>query len=378
LLGNEMKRTGIHAVPANERILSVDVLRGFDMFWLVGGTGLALAIVRLCGEPCRSLLLPQFDHAKWIGFTFYDLIFPLFVFIVGMSLVFSLGTLLRDKGRWAAYKRMIRRATLLYLLGLFYYGGLSYPWSEIRWLGVLQRLALCYFFAGLLFCHLSTRGLVVACAAILLGYWALLGFVPVPGHDAIPWAQGENWATYIDAHFLPGRKHEGVWDANGILGTAPAVGTCLLGVLAARLLQNASTPDKHKVIYLVAGGAVMAALGWLWHIEFPVIKKIWTSSYVLVAGGYSCMLLGFFYLILDVWKIRWWTAPLVWIGANPLTIYLARNIADFNKLADRFVGGSLAASLRPDVAYLFQMLVSLALSLALVGFLYRKRIFLRV
>jgi predicted acyltransferase len=361
-----------------DRVMSVDVLRGFDMFWLVGGTGFMMAVVRLCGEPLRGRLLPQFEHPKWMGFTFYDTIFPLFVFVVGMSVVFSLAKLLREKGKAAAYRRILRRAVLMFLLGLFYAGGMTNPISDIRWLGVLQRLALCYLFAGILFCHLSWRGLLAVCVAFLLGYWALLCFVPLPGHDAVMWTETDNWANYLDALFLPGRKHNGAWDPEGLLSTFPAVSTCLLGVLAAQFLLNESTAPSRKVLYLVGGGLLMAAAGALWGLQFPIIKKIWTSSYVLAAGGYSLTLLGLFYLVVDVWKIRWWTAPFIWIGMNPLTIYLVRNMVDFNKLALRFTGGSLSGSVSEDMAYFLQMTVSLALSILLVRFLYRKRIFLRV
>lgn len=370
--------SAIHAVPKEERIVSVDVLRGFDMFWLVGGTGLFLAIGRLFPEPLRGFMLEQLDHAEWIGFTFYDLIFPLFIFVTGMSIVFSLGKLLREQGRAVAYQRILRRFILLYLLGVLYYGAMNHPWSEIRWLGVLQRIALCYLVAAILFCHLNTRGLVAVCAAILVAYWILLAFVPLPGHTGISWDVGQNWACYIDEHVLPGRKHNGTWDPEGLLSTLPAVCTCLLGVFASHVLLAKNVTSKRKLAAFFFGGAAMVVAGFLWGLHFPVIKKIWTSSYVLVAGGYSFILVGIFYLAVDLWKSRWWTLPFIWIGSNALTIYLARNFVDFNEFANRFVGGSLQASVSEDIAYLLQMIVSLGLSLLVVRFLYRNKIFLRV
>jgi predicted acyltransferase len=266
----------------------------------------------------------------------------------------------------------------MYILGVFYYGGMNHVWGEIRWLGVLQRLALCYLFAGLLYCHLKVRGMIAVCAALLIGYWILLAFVPVPGATAVSWEKGENWATYIDAHFLPGTKHEGTWDAEGLLSTIPAVSSCLLGVFAAMLLANKTLTDQKKVLYFVGIGAALAAVGGVWGLGFPIIKMIWTSSYALLAGGLSFIALGVLYLLVDVWKLRAWAKPFIWIGANPLTIYLARNMFDFNKLADRFVGGSIQATLGPDWGYLARMIVSLGLSLLVVRFLYVKKIFLRV
>jgi predicted acyltransferase len=358
--------------------VSVDALRGFDMFWLIGGTGLALAIVRLCGPRARQVLLPQLDHREWGGCTFYDCIFPLFVFVVGMSVVFSLERIKAERGLSAAYARIIRRFVLLFALGLFYYGGFRNAWPNIRLLGVLQRLALCYLLTAILYCHLKPRTMVLICAGILVGYWALLSFVPVPGSGAVGTAETANWARYIDERFLPGRKHEGAWDNNGLLSTLPAVASCMIGLFAALLTKDQAVSQKRKVVVLLFGGAAMAALGWLWGLQLPVIKKLWTSSYVLVTGGYSLMLLGAFYLVVDVWHFEWWARPLIWIGANPLTIYMARNVADFNRFAERFVGGDIAAAVPPDVAYLFSTTLSLTLSMIVVRFLYRRRIFIRV
>jgi predicted acyltransferase len=361
-----------------ERVVSVDVLRGFDMFWLIGGTGVALALARLCPPGLRDMLLPQFEHAPWAGFRFYDLIFPLFVFMVGMSLVFSLGKRLEREGRWSAYRRLLRRGLLLFLMGLFYYGGLRNRWPDIRLLGVLQRLALCYLAGGILFIHLKPRGLIAACAVLLLGYWALLSFVPVPGVGGTSFAEGENWANYIDKQWLPGHKHDGEWDPEGLLSTLPAIGSCLLGVLAALLLGKGDVRPSRKVLCFVGGGALMVAVGFLWGLQFPVIKKIWTSSYVLVAGGYSFMLLGVLYVVVDVWKFRRWALPLLWIGANPLTIYMAKNILDFNQLGERFVGGDVKAFAGEQYGYLLYTLASLTLTLAVVRFLYNRKIFLRL
>lgn len=364
--------------PKQERIVCVDVLRGFDMFWLVGGSGVALAVARFLPEPLKTAISDQFEHVDWAGFRFYDLIFPLFLFIVGMSVVFSLGTLVANQGRAQAYRRILRRFVLMFLLGVLYSGGMTHVWPEIRWLGVLQRLALGYLFAGLLFCHLNWRGLLNVCVVLLLAYWALLSFVPLPGHTTVSWERGENWACYLDAMYLPGRLHDGGWDPEGLLSTIPAIATALLGTLSAQFLISPRFSPMRKFTCFMAAGIAMAAAGYLWGLQFPVIKKIWTSSYVLVAGGYSVLLLGLFYLIVDIWQIRWWTAPFVWIGINPLTIYLLRNFMDFNKFAERFVGGSVAAAVGTDGAYLLQTSVSLALSILVVWYLNRKRIYLRV
>ena len=365
-----------HLAPA--RIVSVDVLRGFDMFWLVGGAGVALGIGRMLGSPFKEVVLRQFEHAKWEGFYFYDLIFPLFVFLAGMSIVFSMSRTIRERGRGPALTRLAKRCAIMFLLGILYSGGLMNPWPEVRLMGVLQRIALSCLFAGILFCFFDWRGLAAILVAILLGYWALLSFVPLPGQDAISWAEGENWACWLDAQFLPGHKHYDTYDPEGILSTLPAVGTCLLGVLAGFAMTSMKISPAKKAAGFFLAGAALTILGYAWGYQCPVIKKIWTPTYVCVAGGYSLLLLAAFYYVVDVLEVRWWIAPFVWIGVNPLTIYLARNLVEFNKISERFVGGSVAAWAGTDGGYLLKMCVSLFLSLLFVWFLHRKRIYLRL
>ncbi len=363
----------------SKRLVSVDALRGFDMFWIIGAAGIVKALETLDGNAFFGFLVTQLTHKEWEGFAFEDLIFPLFVFIVGISLVFSLGKLIEKEGKLIAHKRLFRRFLLMYLLGIFYYGGMSNHWPDIRLVGVLQRLALCYLFAGLLFCHLRTRGLIVVCVALLAGYWALLTFVPVPDVGTTTFAIGQNWACYVDKILLPGKRiyGDGTWDPEGLLSTLPAVASCLLGVFAGQFISSSSYTEKRKVQYLLAAGVAGVALGFLWGLQFPVIKKIWTSSYVLVAGGYSCIMLAVFYQVVDIWKWRAWATPFLWIGSNALTIYLLANVVKFDEIAKRFVGGDIFDSLGPWGNVLL-IAVALSLELIVARFLYNKKIFLRV
>jgi predicted acyltransferase len=364
----------------DRRILSVDVLRGFDMFWLVGGTGLALAIVKLFGATVQDILLPQLDHAEWVGFTFYDLIFPLFEFVMGMSVVFSLQKILIKEGKGAAYRRLIKRFILLYLLGFIYYGGFSNVWPDIRILGVLQRLAITYLFTGIIFIHLELRGMVIVSALILIGYWILFSFIPVPDKGAISLTPDSNWAQYIDSILLPGKKNgpAGAWDIVGILGTIPATVSCLLGVFAARVLRSKKLEDKQRLICLIGGGLAFVIAGYVWGLQFPIIKKVWTSSYVLVSGGFSLMLMGIFYFLIDIRGYKKWTTLFVWIGVNPITIYMARNLIDFNGPAKKLVGGNIALLVGEQWAYFLATAVSLAFSLIILRFLYNRKIFIKV
>jgi predicted acyltransferase len=376
------------------------------MFWIVGAEDIVHALHKVSDTGLISLLALQLTHKDWRGVAFYDLIFPLFVFIVGVSLVFSLSRIIERDGKGAALKRVFWRAVLLYLIGVFYYGGIGGGWERVRLLGVLQRIALAYLGAGVLFCLLKRRGLIAACALLLIGYWALMALVPIRDISLAQsnlqrlaaetgstntaalfyntakrvtgaYDEGRNLANHLDFQFLPGRKWDGAYDPEGLLSTLPAIATCLLGVLVGLLLKDERLLPQKKVFWLIGCGVAGVALGFLWGLSFPVIKKIWTSSYVLVAGGYSCLFLAVFYQVIEIWRIQKWALPFVWIGMNPLTIYLLHNMVDLPALANRLVGGPLKAALGNFDQVLVTILV-LGFSFLFAHFLYRRKIFLRL
>lgn len=360
------------------RLMSLDALRGFDMFWIVGAGALVESLRKVSDAGWIQGFATQLEHVAWEGFHFEDLIFPMFVFIVGVSLVFSLGRALEQGGRRAAVWRIVRRAALLYLLGIFYYGGFATPFEEIRLLGVLQRIALAYLFAGLIFCYFGTRGRILWCVGLLLGYWLVMTFVPVPGGTAGDYAEGRNLANWFDKEYLPLRKHDGDHDPEGLLSTLPAIASCLLGVFAGLWLRDAKRSEWTKAGCLAGAGVALVTLGWLWNLQFPVIKKIWTSSFVLVAGGYSCLLLALFHQVIEVWGWRRWAVPFVWIGMNPITIYLLCNLVDLRHIARRLVGGDFGRLCFGPYSDLVVAAVGLAIVFGVARFLYQRRIFLRV
>ena len=442
--------TAADPVLAPQRLMSLDALRGFDMFWIIGADSLVYALSRIADglhgrtEGEGSLLYrmvkhlaEQLEHVAWEGFRFYDLIFPLFVFMVGASIVFSLTKLVEQEGRTSAVKRVIRRGLLLFVVGIFYSGGFTNPWPDMRLMGVLNRIALAYLFAGLLFCFFKPRALVAIFVGILLGYWALMTFTPIrdiqltrpdiadlaaaagdtetaayfrernsPNPSAVKnspeWAateklfygttnrvsgkfdKGYNVCDHFDFQYLPGKKYDTFFDPEGYLSTFPAIATCLLGIFAGLLLKSSTVTDLGKVKWLIGAGIAAAIVGWLWNFQFPVIKKIWTSSYVLVAGGYSAILLGFFYLVVDVWKKQWWCQPFVWMGMNSITIYLTSNMigGGFRSLARRLAGGDIRTFFENHVARgvgdLVISVVGLMLAFWFVHFLYKRKIFLRL
>jgi predicted acyltransferase len=386
--------------------MSLDALRGFDMFWIVGGEELVHALYSAWPNAVTRLLHRQMDHQPWEGVHFYDLIFPLFVFIVGASLVFSLSRLLAEKGREQALKRILIRSLIIYFFGLLVYDGLAKGIDQVRWMGVLQRIAICYLFTGFIFCTFKIRGMIAICASLLLGYWALAGLVPIRDFNLEtshlqamhlePYSaetrtrylsttelvrnrfdDGLNLPQHIDFLYLPGRRWDGAYDPEGILSTLGAIGTCLLGVFAGLLLKNRNVSDQRKVMYLAGAGIASVALGFLWGLQFPVIKKIWTSSYVLVAGGYASLLLAAFYQIVEIWEWRRWCIPFVWIGMNPITIYLAFHLISFGHYAEMVAGGPVKAALGAWGPMGIAIVV-VAMMFALVRFLYQRKIFLRV
>jgi predicted acyltransferase len=360
------------------RLMSVDALRGFDMFWIIGADELVEGLRKVGDNPVIQGVAHQLEHCAWEGFHFEDLIFPMFVFLVGVSLVFSLTRLLAERGRAGAVSRILRRALLLYLFGILVYGGFSTPFHEIRLLGVLQRIALAYLFTGLIFCFFQLRGQIIWCVGLLAGYWAVMTFVPFPGGAAGNFAEGHNLANWLDSQYLPLRKWDGDHDPEGLLSTLPAIASCLLGVFAGRWLRDSARPILAKAGYLAAAGAALLICGWLWNLQFPVIKKIWTSSFVLVAGGNSCLLLAAFYLIIDGWGWRAWAQPFVWIGMNPITIYLISSIVDIGPIERRFTGGDLRKLYFGHAGELIGALTGLLLLFALARFMYQRKIFLRV
>jgi predicted acyltransferase len=367
-------------VSRTERLMSIDALRGFDMFWIAGGDEIAKALGKLWGTPSSQKFVDQFEHVGWEGFRFYDLIFPLFLFTVGVVLPFSLRKYTSGgQAKAPALWRLSRRVLVLFFLGLVYSNFLQFHFDTQRYPGVLQRIAVCYGIAALIYLFTGVRTQVVLLVAILLGYWAILAFVPSPeSHKAGDYSIEHNLSGYIDRHVLPGKIYKsyyGYGDNEGILSTVPAIATALLGVLAGQWLLT-DRSGARKGFGLALAGAASVGIGTLWGQVFPVIKILWTSSYVLIAGGYSLILLSMFYMIIDVLKFRKWAFFFVVIGVNAITIYMANKIINFDRLAEFFFGG--LARYAGSAGSLVLSVGSVALGWLFLLHLYRHKIFLRV
>lgn len=357
--------------PGTGRLLSLDALRGFDMFWIIGGSRLIAPLIAVTGWPFLQTLEKQLHHSRGNGFHALDLIFPLFVFLSGVTLGLSRKPFLEldPPVRRKKYFQAVRRLIFLIFLGIIYnraHGwGDFLAWDHPRYASVLSRIAIAWFFGAMIVWHLKPRGQLIAALAILLGYWAMQELC----------GGGSAANVWMDQHFLPGKKL-GRMDPEGLLSNIPAVVNAVLGAFAGRWLTN-DTRLMKKVGYLAGAGALLLAIGWLWNEVMPVNKRLWSSSFVLVTSGWSAFLLALFYLVIDGWKLRWVGLPMAVVGANALLVYLSFTIIDWRQVSERLFGGFLDWA--PELSQpLLLNLGVLVIEGGLLTFLYRKRIFVRI
>ncbi|WP_207423197.1 acyltransferase family protein [Desertivirga brevis] len=401
------------AVKVNSRLLSLDALRGFDMFWIISGEeifhGFAAAIKQkytLVQDPeswqiaidSRLSVLEkimvgisnQLHHSVWNGFTFYDLIFPLFIFIAGVSMPFSYARYLDGneiKGRGTKrqiYISLVKRTVLLIVLGMVVNGLLKFQgYESTRFASVLGRIALACFFAALIYLNCSLKKQVIWFGVILLGYWAMMTLIPVPVYGNGIFTPAGNLAAFIDRLLLPGKLHRQVYDPEGLLSTVPAVGTALLGVFTGQFLRtnvliNLEFTPGRKGATMILGGIVMVGAGLMWDLLFPINKIMWTSSFVLFAGGLSLLVFSIFYLAIDVWELKKWSKPLIWIGTNSILIYMAAHgLVNFQASSEFIFGGLINRT--PEVFHHALIWIGVfVIQLFLLRFLYKRKMFLKL
>lgn len=364
-----------------ERLYSLDALRGFDMFWIAGGAMIFHALAESTDVSWIDWVSYQCHHAEWDGFRFYDLIFPLFLFIAGVSFPFSLDSRKRrGQPRSRIYRHVFQRGIVLVILGLVYNGLLRFDFENLRFASVLGRIGLAWMFAALIVMNSRLFWQVVWLLVILFGYWAAMMLIPVPGYGAGDLSMEGSLAGYIDRALVPGKLYLDVHDPEGLFSTIPAIGTAMLGMLTGHLLKikQVYLNNWRKLGIMTASGIVLILLAILWDLAFPINKNLWTSSFVLVAAGISLLLLSFFYLINDIWKIRGWAFPFVVIGLNPITIYLTQaGMIDFWNTAEYFFGG-LIETLTSTFQDFWMAAAFFLVSWLFLYFLYKKKIFLKV
>lgn len=362
-----------------QRLYSLDALRGFDMFWIMGAEDIVNALAKATGSPALEAIANQLTHPAWNGFHFYDLIFPLFLFMAGVATPFSVGRELeKGNGHNKVLQRVVKRGIILVILGIIYNNGLHLrPFAEIRFGSVLGRIGLAYMFANIIFIYSKPKTQIIWFWSFIIGYWLLLKFTSAPGFPMGDLTMEGNFASYIDRSVIPGKLYLGIHDPEGLMSTIPAISTGLLGILAGTFIKTSTLNGSKKSIRLAIAGAAFILLAIIWNLNFPINKNLWTSSFVCLVGGISLILLSFFYYVIDVRGHKKWAFFFKVIGMNSILIYISGHFINWEYATNGFF--KWLGELTPDPYNLVVMAICyVAVKWAFLYFLYLKKVFLRV
>ena len=374
--------------PSYQRLESLDVLRGFDLFCLVALEGVLHPLGRAIDAPWYNDFLWCFSHVQWDGFSSWDLVMPLFMFMAGVSMPFALSRYKAMPDKWAVYRRIVKRVALLWIFGMMCQGNLLGldPDRIYLYSNTLQAIAMGYLISAMLFLHVRLSVQIGTAVALLLAYWGAMQFITVDGYGGGNYTPDGNLAEWVDRTVL-GRFRDAAVVENGqivfaesyrytwILSSLNFGVTVLTGVFAGHILKS-GMDRKHKWQWLLGIGAIMVALGWLWGLQLPVIKKIWTSSMVLVSSGYCFLLMGLFYYWIDYKGHR---KNLTWLkvyGMNSIVAYMLANVIRF-----RCIGTSLFHGLEQYTGNYYPALIAASNALiiyVILWLLYKRNIFLKV
>lgn len=367
----------------NQRLMSLDALRGFDMLFIMGFSGLIAKLCAILPEMITDEIARQMGHVAWDGLAHHDTIFPLFLFLAGVSFPFSLAVQ-RNKGATTGdiHKKILRRMLMLILFGLIYNGLFQFNFAELRCASVLARIGIAWAAAAFLYVHFGLRTRITIAAVLLVGYGLLSKFVAapdVPGGD--PLSMEGCLVGYIDRLLLPGRLlyNNGNFDPEGILSALPAIVTAMLGIFTGELIRtpNEKISGNRKTLWMLTGALALALTAWLFQGALPINKQLWSSTFVCAVGAYSLVMMALFYYIIDVRGWQKWTFPLRIIGMNSITIYMVQRIINFGSISRFFLGG--IASLCPEQwAAVIQAAGFVAVGWLFLYFLYRQKIFLKI
>jgi len=364
-----------------KRLLSIDTLRGMDMLFIMGLGPLILRICELFPGGENSWLATQMHHVDWNGLAFMDMVFPLFLFIAGLSFPFSYAKQV-EKGRtsWQIHRKIFVRCLLLILLGIVYNGFFKLEFPQ-RYASVLGRIGLAWMFAALLFIHCKPVTRVVIAVLTVAGFGILITHVGAPDAPAGagPLTQDGCLHGWIDRLLLPGRLHRGNFDPEGLLGVIPATVTAMLGMFTGEFvrLPEEEVSGNRKTLAMLGAAAALLGIGLLWSKVLPLNKKLWTSTFVLVVGAFSIAAYAVIYYIVEVKGYRKWTFPFCIVGLNSITIYLLQQIVPFQSISNFFLGG--AAKLLPGGWGAVLLAAGyLAACWLLLYFLYKKKVFLKI
>jgi predicted acyltransferase len=376
--------TNTNTSTTTGRLVSLDVFRGITIAGMV-----------LVNNPgsWEHIYWPL-EHAQWHGWTPTDLVFPFFLFIVGVAITLAFGSRV-ESGRSARdlYLKVVKRTLIIFAIGIFLNGLPYFGLSELRIPGVLQRIAVCYFFASMIFLTTKIRTQVAIAIVLLLGYWLLLKFIPAPGFAAGDLTKEGSLPSFID-RVVFGRHvwaQAKVYDPEGLLSTIPALATSLIGVLSGHWLRT-KKPAYEKVAGLFIAGAICVAMGWAWNAFFPINKALWTSSYVLFTGGLALQFLALCYWVIDIKGYRRWAKPFEVFGVNAIALYVVADLLavslglinltgpDGSKtsLGSWIYENLFASWVSPLNASLAFAVVFVLACLGLMWILYRRKIFIKV
>jgi predicted acyltransferase len=370
------------------RVASIDALRGFDMFLLIGGGAIFRSLAGLLGDSTLGdLIRTQFSHVDWEGFAFWDLIMPLFLFICGVAMPYSFAKRLeRGDSKTKLYRHVIIRVVILWVLGMIKQGHLlEFDLERLAlYSNTLQTIAVGYLVSAILILECKLIVQITVTAGLLLVFWALMMLVPIPSYGVGEPVEGAtlvggmlepqvNLAIYLD-HLILGRFQDGT-SYSWILSSLVFGVTVMMGAFAGMWLRT-NRNGGVKAIGLLVAGAVSIGAGLLWGLVFPIIKHLWTSSFVLFSGGICLMLLGLFYLVIDVWKFRGWAYVFIVIGANAIFAYMATSFIPYWDIAGRFIGG--LKDRLGDWYPLTHGVVAFALAWLVLWYMHCKKTFIKV
>lgn len=363
----------------SQRLYSLDALRGFDMFWIIGADEFFHQMGKATGTPFWQSLSTQFTHPSWNGFHVYDLIFPLFLFLAGVSTPYSIGRSLSEgKTRRQVMLKVMKRGLILVLLGLVYNNGLQLrPLADIRFSSVLGRIGIAYVLANIIYIYAREKLQFIWFAGLLIGYWLILKFTSAPGFPPGDLTMEGNFASYIDRSLLPGKLSLGIHDTVGFFNNIPAVSTALAGIITGIYLKKPEITQQKKAWMMALAGGVCLLIAQVWNLDFPINKNMWSSSFVMHTTGLSLLLMSLFYYVIDVLGYQRWAFFLKVIGMNSILIYISGKFINW-----RYTTNGFFQWLTEWVGEPYN-LVTLSLCMILVKWvflyiLYRKKIFLRV
>jgi predicted acyltransferase len=362
------------------RLLSLDIFRGMTIAGMI-----------LVNSPGNGSAYELLDHSVWDGCTPADLVFPFFVFIMGVSIAFSFSQCIqRDIPFHTLFVKIIKRTAIIFILGLVLNGFPHYDLSTIRILGVLQRIAICYFFAAILFLKTRARTQILITGGLLIAYWLIMTWIPVPGYGVDNLTKEGNLAAYIDRLLLGAHTYRPSYDPEGILSTLPAIATALLGNFTGLWLLSKRTPQK-KLQGILIASLLGLMTGWLWEFWFPINKALWTSSFVLWTGGLALFLLAFCYWLAEIKHWQWPLKPFEVFGMNALAAYflhilflkiqnlihLPNSDGTMGNLRLYLTSHLFSWTSLPNAALLYAISYTL-LWLAIMWMLYRFKIFIKI